>query len=135
MELRLLPKIRINQAATQLIMRRKSQKLHILRCLPTLLLHFLCLHCCYTPRSLFVAPLGGAVGRAYRGRIHGDVFPIFLPEIVKAKNLNKIYRKNCSKALKWPLQHANFQFCGSMPLQPLLFLILLQTNSAGKTYA
>ena len=51
--------------------------------------------------------------------------------------MNKLCLKIAQKALKWPLQYANFQkisggACPRSPLESLLFLKLLKINSAGK---
>ena len=54
--------------------------------------------------------------------------------------MNKVYMKIVEKALKWPLQYANFQnffggACSRTPLESFLLLKLLKTNLAGKNYA
>ena len=55
-----------------------------------------------------------------------------------AKNMNKLCLKIVQKALKWPLQYANFQnfFGGAFPRFPIesfLVLKLLRINSGGKS--
>ena len=57
-----------------------------------------------------------------------------------AKYINIKCLKIVQKALKWPLQHVNIQTlswkaCPGTPLEPFLFLNLLQIKSFGKNYA
>ena len=56
---------------------------------------------------------------------------------VRGQKYDKLSLKIVQKALKWPLQYANFQIfsggaCSRTPLESFLALKLLKNNSAGK---
>ena len=56
---------------------------------------------------------------------------------VRGQKYDKLSLKIVQKALKWPLQHANFQkfstrACPRIPQESFLALKLLKNNSAGK---
>ena len=59
---------------------------------------------------------------------------------VRGQKYDKLSLKNVQKALKWPLQYANFQnfsggACPWTPLDSFLVLKLLKNKSAEKNYA